>query len=152
MIYDSVENLDSYCDPEDNIYMAVQFVLDFDLDQPDGKYEFEGGQMHAIFQTIDTADAKEKDFECHEKYLDVQMVLEGAERHDVVLMDREDLIETQEYDEETDLAFFDTRCDVSSLVLKPGMFVVYGPTDGHKPGISIGQSEKVRKVVVKIQI
>ena len=152
MIYDSVGNIDTYCDPDDAISIAVDFVNNFDTSQPDGRYEVRGDKIFALVQTVATADASEKKFEAHDNHVDVQMVLEGQERHDVVLLDIENLEIEKDYSVEDDVMFFETPEQFSSIIMKPGMFVVYGPDDGHRPGCSIDSSQTIRKVCVKIKI
>ncbi len=152
MIYDSVENIEVFCEQDDAIYKAVQYVLDLDLEQDDGKYEIEGDEIFALLQSITTGPAQEKVFEAHQKFLDVQMVLGGCERQDVILLGDADIEVTQEYDSEKDVMFFKAGGDFSTIIMKPGMFVVYGPDDGHRPGCSVGESEDIRKVCVKIKI
>ena len=152
MIYDSVESIYDYCDEDDAILRAVQYVCDFDLSQPDGKYEIQGDDIFAIVQSATTEPAEDRLFEAHQEYIDVQMVLEGRERQDVVLLDNEDIEIVQEYDSEKDLMFFKTPENYSSIIMKPGMFVVYSPTDGHRPCCSIGKHQNIRKVCVKIRI
>ena len=152
MIYDSAENVDTYCDEDDAISIAVDFINDFDLSQPDGRYEIHGDDVFALVQTVTTADASEKSFESHENYVDVQMVLEGVERHDLVLLDIEDLEIEQDYDSEKDVMLFKAPDYFSTIIMKPGMFVVYGPDDAHRPCCCVGKPEKIRKVCVKIKI
>ena len=36
--------------------------------------------------------------------------------------------------------------------MEPGRFMLLWPGDGHMPGISIAESENVKKVVVKIAV
>jgi YhcH/YjgK/YiaL family protein len=152
MIYDSVENIESYGENGDAINRAVQFVRDFDLSQPDGKYEIDGDNIFAIVQSVRTGDANEKLFEVHRDYMDVQIVLQGQERQDVALLDSENREVVQEYDREKDLMFFKVRGKFATIIMKPGMFVVYGPNDGHRPGCSVGEAQDIRKVCVKIKI
>ena len=152
MIYDNVENIEVYCEQDDPIYKAVQYVLDLDLKLDDGKYEIEGDEIFALLQSVTTGPAQEKVFEAHQKFLDVQMVLDGCERQDVILLGDADIEVTQEYDSEKDVMFFKADEDFSTVIMKPGMFVVYGPDDGHRPGCSVGESEDIRKVCVKIKI
>ena len=152
MIYDSVDNIATYCDEDDAISIAVDFIEDFDLSQPDGRYEIHGDEVFALVQTVTTADASEKSFESHENYVDVQMVLEGVERHDLVLLDIEDLEIEQDYDSEKDVMLFKAPKHFSTIIMKPGMFVVYGPDDAHRPCCCVGKPGKIRKVCVKIKI
>jgi len=58
----------------------------------------------------------------------------------------------QEYDSEKDVMFFKAGGDFSTVIMKPGMFVVYGPDDGHRPGCSVDKAADIRKVCVKIKI
>ncbi len=153
MIYDSVENLATYCDIEDPIYKAVRFVVEFDPSQDDGTYPIDGEDIFAIVQSVNTKDAKENPFESHEKYLDVQMVLAGEERHDIALMDTTQMDTTSEYDQEKDVTFYNAPEGFATVIMKPGAFVVYGPSDIHRPGCSIGETSKIaRKVCVKIKL
>ena len=152
MIYDSVENVDIYCEADDAIGMAVDFVRGFDVSQSDGRYDIDGDNIFAMVQTIETGQASEKKFEAHEKYIDVQVVIEGRERHDVVLLDVEEMEVEQEYDSEKDLVFFKSPATFSTIIMKPGMFVVYGPGDGHRPGCAVEGSERIRKVCVKVRM
>ncbi|MBI9018919.1 MAG: YhcH/YjgK/YiaL family protein [Phycisphaerae bacterium] len=152
MIFDSVENIETYCDEIDPIYKAIQFVLNFDKTQPDGKYEIEGDDIFANVMTVTTTDASEKDFEAHQDHLDVQMLIEGCERHDIVLLDSEEMELTQEYDPDKDVLFVAEPDHFSTLIMKPGMFAVYGPIDGHRPCGSVEGEMKIRKVCVKIKL
>lgn len=152
MIYDSIENIGSYGDQADAISKAVRFVRDFDRALPDGKYEIDGGDIFALVQSVRTGTAKEKLFEAHRIYIDVQMVLEGWERQDVILLDSEDIAVSQEYEREKDLMLFEEPQHYSTIIMKPGMFVVYGPGDGHRPGCSMGEPQDIRKVCVKIKL
>lgn len=152
MIYDSAMNIATYCDEDDAISIALDFVDSFDLSQPDGKYEIHGDEVFALVQTVTTADASEKRFESHNNYVDVQMVLDGEERQDVVLLDIEELEIEQDYDEEKDVMFFKSPEHFSTIIMRPGMFVVYGPDDAHRPGCCVSKPVKIRKVCVKIKI
>ncbi len=151
MIYDRVDNVERYGDEGDAIYRAVQFVVDFDVSLGDGKYEIEGDDIFAIVQSVATGEAKDKLFEAHQKYIDVQMVLEGCERHDVALLDSEDIEIVQQYDSQKDVMFFKEPEHFSTIIMKPGVFVVYGPADGHRPGCRVGDGVDIRKVCVKIK-
>ncbi len=51
-----------------------------------------------------------------------------------------------------DVMLFSDPTVYSSLVMRPGAFVVYGPTDMHKPCCQLDVSKDIRKVCVKIRI
>ncbi len=151
MIFDSVENIESYGGASDAIAKAVQFVMEFDGSRPDGKYPIDGDTIFALVQTVETAGHDGKVFEAHRKFLDVHIVLEGQEKQDVALMDHAEAEMVQEYSEQNDAMLFKTE-DFSTVILKPRMFAVYGPSDGHRPCLCVNGPEKIRKVCVKIRI
>ncbi len=152
MIYDSIGNIENYSDQADAIYKAVKFVCGFDPSGEDGTHPIEGEDIFAIVQTVKTASANGRLFEGHRDFIDVQMVLEGSERQDVILLDSTELEGAEEYDREKDAIFYRAGRDFCSITMRPGMFVVYGPEDLHRPCICLGRPEKIRKVCVKIRI
>ncbi len=152
MIFDSIDNLETYCDPTDPIYKALEFIANFDQTQPDGRYNIEDDEIYANVMTLTTAQAEEKDFEAHQNYLDVQVVLDGIERHDVVLLNNQEVDIIEDYNEEKDCLFFAEPDFFSSLMVEPGSFVVYGPMDGHRPGCCADEPMLIRKVCVKIKL
>jgi biofilm protein TabA len=152
MIFDTIENIDTYADQADLIFAAVDFVLNFDMSQPDGKYPIEGDDMYAIVQSVTTGDAEEKLFEAHQDHVDVQMVLSGEERQDVVLLHGQEINVAKEYDKEKDAIFFTPPEMFSSVIMTPGKFVVYAPSDAHRPCCAVREPQNIRKVCVKIKI
>ena len=152
MIYDTVENIDTYADQADLIFAAVDFVLNFDLSKPDGTYPIAGDDMFAIVQSVTTGDADEKLFEAHQDHIDVQMILNGAERQDVVLLHGQKMSIAKEYDKENDAILFDPPEMFSSVMMTPGKFVVYAPSDAHRPCCQVTEPKNIRKVCVKIKI
>ena len=151
MIFDIADNIENYFEPGDDVYAAIEFVTNFDMTKPDGTYEIDGEDVFAIVQTVTTENASDRQFECHQKFIDVQMVLQGLERQDVTTVD-DNIRITEHYDESTDAMFFETPELFSTLIMKPGMFVVYTPSDGHRPCCAIDSGKEIRKVCVKIRI
>lgn len=85
--------------------------------------------------------------EAHRKYLDIHVLLEGAEQ--IGWKSLEDCgTPSKAYDEEEDYMLFD-ELGSSYVDLKPGQFAIVYPEDAHAPLIGSG---KVRKLVVKLQI
>ncbi|MBW3631011.1 MAG: YhcH/YjgK/YiaL family protein [Gemmatimonadetes bacterium] len=56
------------------------------------------------------------------------------------------------YIDEKDVAFYQDPPASSSLLVIPGQFAIFFPTDGHKPGCMAGGREAVRKVVIKLRV
>ncbi len=152
MIYDNMHYIENYCDKGDEIYQAVKFVANFDQSLPDGKYPIDGEAVYAIVQSLTTSSDEERLFECHQHHIDVHMVLQGSERHDMASIANVTISVDPSKVNDDDAMFFDPPEDYSSIIMKPGLFVIYMDTDGHRPGTAIGEPEDIRKVCVKIQM
>jgi YhcH/YjgK/YiaL family protein len=131
--------------------LAFEFLNTLTPDSDDKKYPIQGDDIFAIVMSYKTFSPDKALFEAHREYIDIQMVLVGAEGFECGFCD--DLTVDTPYDNSTDIAFFkrsvpgQTRVDVS-----PGTFVMLYPHDAHMPGLMIGNEEKViKKVVVKIK-
>ena len=90
-------------------------------------------------------------FESHRKYIDVQVIVEGAERMEVEGIDR--LIVLLPYMEERDLIKYADTTTASHLAMPTGNVAIFFPVDGH---LSTLQPELgpllVRKAVVKVPV
>ncbi len=88
-------------------------------------------------------------FEAHRKYIDIQYLAKGKEYIFVTPVEPEKQHEVQAYDETKDIEFFDKE-EYTSHLLSTDNFMVFFPSDGHKPCMKVDTNEVVRKVVVKI--
>jgi YhcH/YjgK/YiaL family protein len=149
MIYDIAANI---INQTEAVQKAVGFVQGFDRSLPDGRYTIDGDNIFGIVQTVTTQHAGERSFEAHKLYTDVQMVLDGCERQDAALLGLEDMPVVQEYDKDKDIIFFGEPSHFSTIIMKPGIFVVYRPDDAHRPCCCVGAPSLIRKVCVKIRI
>jgi len=150
MIYDVFENIELYCKKGEPLYKAIAFARDFDLSQPDGIYEVQGRDVFGIVMSYDTAPASEKVFESHKKYLDVQVLLKGCERQDIVLA--EELEPLVPYDAEKDMAKLKAPDRYASIFMEPGKFAVLYPHDIHRPNCDFEKKCSVRKICMKVRI
>lgn len=129
---------------------AFDFLRRKDLDQlPEGWVELEHG-VRASVQRYTTSPAVELDFETHEKYFDVQYMVDGIELVGVVNV--RDLIGKIPYDSEDDIAFFHDPEHSGAVLLRTGDFVVLSPQDAHKPRCAAGAPMAVNKIVVKVPV
>ena len=150
MIYDTFKNLDLYFDKADPLHKALSFVSGFDISRADGRYDIDGDMIYAMVATYDTKAAEEIKFEAHKKYIDIQLLLEGAEFLDVSVHEKCQ-VDTP-YSEQNDVAFFRSPQDFTSVLLEPGNFAVLYPHDIHRPGRSIKEKKQVRKIVLKVRV
>lgn len=150
MIYDRLENLALYCQPGTRLHRALVYVRDAAPTAAEGRTELDGERLYASVSIYDTSPRDERRFEAHRKYIDVQAVLEGEEGIDVSL--ETDLPILEAYDEKREVMFLKPPKEFASLVMQPGRFAVFFPQDVHRPGCNLQRKQRVRKIVVKVQI
>lgn len=108
-----------------------------------------GGAI-AIDQVYRTKPRPEGFFESHQKYIDVQVVVEGEESMEVEDISR--LRITEAYNEERDLIKYADTAAASVLKLHAGDVAVFFPTDGHMPTLQVNGAVLVRKTVIKVPV
>lgn len=135
---------------------AVQRGLDYVLKQElaqsaPGKYELEGDLMFALVQEVVTRPLAEQKPESHAVYTDIQLLVSGEERLGVSRKDP-GFRPVDDQFEARDIAFYDKAQSPreSEIVLQPGMFTVFFPSDIHRPCCSVSVDGPIKKVVVKI--
>jgi len=90
-------------------------------------------------------------FESHRRFIDVQVIVEGAEVIEVEDVGR--LAITQAYDADKDLIKYADTAAASRLALRAGDAAVFFPADGHMPCLADGAGPGlVRKSVVKVPL
>ena len=90
-------------------------------------------------------------FESHRKYIDLQVVVEGEERMEV--LDRGGVTVREPYDEGRDCVLYEDTRGASSVRLRAGEAVVFFPVDVHMPCLAVGTpAGVVRKTVVKVPV
>lgn len=147
MILDTLKNAAKYAGLKHGLSEAFGFLDQPGLkDLPDGKYEIAGDRVYAIIERRDGRRVEDGELEAHRKHLDVQFIVSGNES--MGWKSRADLTNSETYDEERDLEFFEDAPD-SIVQVPPGSFAVFLPTDAHLPLIGEGP---IHKVVVKVKI
>lgn len=145
MIFDTVEHIDNY-KGLGRVYDALKFLAETDFSViPVGKYQLDGDNIYYMVQEYETS--PERKIEAHLKYIDIQAVLEGEEIIGVAPISVEKTLK-QECPEK-DCYYYD--CETQNIVIKPGNYLVLYPNDIHKPGVSVDEPKKCRKVVIKVK-
>ncbi|UCF99323.1 MAG: YhcH/YjgK/YiaL family protein [Spirochaetaceae bacterium] len=114
----------------------------------DGRYPIDGEEVYAILTTYDTEPERNRRFEAHRAYLDVQCILSGREI--MFWAPETELTPASEYSQEKDVLFLAGEAR-ARLQLIAGSFAVFYPEDAHKPNCAWDEPEQVRKVVVKVR-
>lgn len=112
-----------------------------------GRYQLAGDDLIAI---VECASGKAKEvarLECHRRYIDIQLVLEGEES-----MGWKPLTDcfnpVTDFDTERDIQFF-TDAPASWVAVPPDHFCLFFPEDTHAPLIGNGP---IRKVIFKVAV
>ena len=119
-------------------------------DPEDGRYDVDGDDAYIMVSTYETKPVNaERRFESHRDYIDIQLLFEGREL--LGFAHPGQLTVTDEY--RPDYELYGMIEDFDSVMLTPGKLVIIYPEEPHAPGLSWGgQSERVRKMVIKIRI
>lgn len=130
---------------------AFAYLHAFDVQTEDGKYELQGQDLVAIVQRYETAPSADKLWEAHQIYGDIQVVYQGLEYCGHA--DQKSLVVTHPYLAEKDVEKYVAPSAPSALLtLGRGNFAVFYPQDGHQPGVRVGTSGPILKVVIKFRI
>ncbi|MEO0065887.1 MAG: hypothetical protein RI983_1213 [Bacteroidota bacterium] len=150
MIVDSVAQMIKYQKLHPRFEKAMSYIAACKIDEmPVGETQWEGENIRAIVIQESLVSEKESTdyFECHNRYIDIQMVFEGMEK--VGWKSRNNCMNPRgEYSLEKDVLFYDDSPEIF-FNLKAGHFAIYFPEDVHAPMIGNGI---IRKMVVKVLV
>jgi YhcH/YjgK/YiaL family protein len=148
MIFDKIEYAGHYFGIYEKLTKGLHFLCAFDKNKFKlGSKEDLGDGIFVLFQERETYPEKERKYEAHKKYIDIQYVLEGDEI--ITYRDIKGMPVKIPYDSDKDIMFFDGSAPGSPLLMTPGYFAIFFPHDAHKPLVTY-QSNSVRKIVLKI--
>lgn len=148
MVFDSINNLYKYIHEES--YRKIEtFLQQVSSDMPEGKYGIWGEKIFARVLAYDTNDPEKCVLEAHNKYIDIQSTIYGAEGIDIY--PREKLQVSLGYDEVNDVIFFRKSVPpMAHTVNFPGQFTMLMPNEAHSPQQRAGAVPYVKKFVIKI--
>lgn len=147
MIIDHKERLVNYQAILRNIDKALTKLHELTDWQEGQRYPFDGGFL--FFQNGETKPLAQAQFEAHKKYIDVQVVLAGAEY--VALEDLSNLSVAIPYSNERDVEKYDGPTN-HVMKISQGMAYVCFPWDAHKAVFHLEQPLNFSKAVIKLEI
>lgn len=149
MILDNIKNLEKYEKIHEQIKNIVNFLENFDEDKfEDGRVDI-NENLFSFFQSYQTVKAYNKEFEVHEKYIDLQYLVDSNERIDFA--PKKSYTKNFEIDKEGDFFLTNEIENYSILNLKPGDFAIFFPGEFHKPGCALENPSSAKKIVFKIK-
>lgn len=147
MILSPLSEADRYAPLHPLFAQAFAFLRETDLHAlPTGRHDI-GEGLFALVEHRPGRPRAEAKLECHRRYIDIQLVLEGVDEMGWRLV-TECVQPMAEYDDARDIRFFEDA-PTNWLRIPPGSFCVFFPEDAHAPLVSDGF---IRKVVVKIPV
>ena len=148
MIFDTLANLRKYTNIP-HLESITTFLNSNDLlSLPAGDREIKGKDLYVKVLRYTPKEEKENHFETHRLYADVQVVVQGVEKMQIV--GGNNLENITEYNSKSDYQFFTAQREISDLVVRENEFIFFAPGEAHKPGCRYQNShEPVVKLVFK---
>ena len=147
MIIDKVERLAAYV-PSSISKNIASFISELSADTPVGEYSIIGDSVFARVQSYALKEVCLCNVEAHDKYIDIQSVIAGAEGIDVFY--RAELVAESSYDSENDVTFYKPG-DFLHIEIKQKYFAVLFPHEAHRPQIVTKECKFVQKFVIKVK-
>lgn len=147
MVIDKLENIEKYASLNPLFAEAIEFLKSHDLAALEiGKTELKGKDLLVNVAQTKPKNKEQAKLETHRDFIDIQIPVSGVE-----VMGYTPATACQpadaSYNEEKDITFFEGLAE-NYIEVKPGMFAIFFPQDGHAPGIT---PDGVKKIIVKVK-
>ncbi|MGC4035305.1 MAG: YhcH/YjgK/YiaL family protein [Chitinophagaceae bacterium] len=152
MITSTIDNLKLYRHLHPNLAKAIDYIdrTDFAKMKP-GKYDVDGEQVFFMINEYNTKPAADCEPERHRRYTDIQFMIKGEEKFGYTPFTDQPC--STDFLPDNDVAFYKLSEQVINYVLlSPGQFIIFLPTDIHQPEVYVNAPSPVRKVVFKIDL
>ena len=130
MIFDKLSNMILYKGMNSNLDTAIDFLSSHNLAElPLGRTEIDGDKVFLNKMEATSVPADAKQYEMHKKYMDIQIVVSGAEQVDTGDGFPENC---PDFSVEKDIGFMDCA-KLADCILLPGNFTICMAEEPHKP-------------------
>ena len=152
MIATNLKDLRRYRDLGGNLAEAIDWLLAGGWESlPEGKHAVNGDQVFAIVQRYASKPAEKCRFETHRRYIDIQMVVSGAELMEVRAAEGLDV--TEPYKPDVEFYAAPEAGSSHTVLLGPGSLAILFPEDAHRPCVAIGGvPAAIHKIVLKVAV
>lgn len=128
---------------------AFAFLKNTDLKTlKNGRHVIDSNIVYAIVTEAPSKDYDKTAFESHRKYIDLQYVITGEENMAKTAVPS--VTVNKPYDEAADIAYY--TGDGKIYTVPAGTFMLFFPTEAHRPNITPGGNKVVKKIVIKIKV
>ncbi len=148
MVVDTLDNLEKYASLNPLFAQAIDFLKNTDLNalEAGSKTQLCGNDLVVNVAQTNPKTKEAAKLETHNLFIDIQIPLSGVEVMGYT-PGNECVPADAAYNAEKDITFFEGLAQ-DYIAIKPGMFAIFFPQDGHAPGIT---ETGVKKVIVKIK-
>jgi biofilm protein TabA len=115
---------------------------------PTGRHVIDGDNVFAIVSEGPSKDYDKTAFESHKNYIDLQFVISGEENMGKAPLT--DITLDKPYNEKNDIMFYTGEGKIYTVAQNG--FLIFFPSDAHRPNITPGGNKVVKKIVVKIRV
>ena len=145
MVIDNLKNMRDYESLHPLFGKAFDYIERTDLNALEpGKIVLIENELIVNVSQVPPKTKEEAKLETHNEYIDIQVPITDVEV--MGYTQRVDLPEA-EYDAAIDMALYDGAA-TDYITVKPGMFTLFFPEDGHAPGITpVG----LKKIIIKVK-
>jgi YhcH/YjgK/YiaL family protein len=148
MIIDTIANAQRYTALHPLFPRVLEYIRQTDLlTLPNGRHKIFGDDVLAIVERASGRRREDAQLECHRKYIDIQLVLNGVDE-----MGWKPLANCHQqaclYDSAHDIQFFNDVPDVW-LTTVANAFCIFFPEDAHAPLVS---TQPIHKIVFKVAV
>ena len=148
MIYDHLNNCALYESMHPLFKKAFDYLKSHDLSSAaPGKIVLDEDKLYINVQEPKGKTMEEARLELHQKYIDIQVILQGKETMGWKAADQCKEFQAP-YNVEKDIVFFSDK-PTQYVTLEPGNFAIFFPGDGHAPCIG---DAFIKKAIVKVLI
>lgn len=151
MINETIDQLSHYL-PDAIRNSVINYVDSITKDTKEGYTYLLEDKVYGRIMSYNTLPLEECRIEAHNRYIDIQISIEGSEGIEVY--QRSLLREIEVYSADKDVTFLDSLEEKPYAIINniPGRFSMFFPEDAHRPKMFIeGSSGYVKKYVIKIE-
>lgn len=152
MIIDSIQQFEAYASVNKHFGKVISFLVSNNLTtMSPGRYPVDGDDVFLTLSENDLKAPVDAKLEAHQEYIDIQIVLSGAEAFGWKPSRDCETIRTA-YNPEKDILFYNDAPD-TYFTLKENQFVIFFPADAHAPLVNPNPDEKARvvKAIFKVR-
>lgn len=148
MVIDKLEHFEKYVSLNPLFGVVAEYLKANDLlHMETGKHVIQGEDLYVNIVEAKPKSREEAKLEAHHEYIDVQLPLSDAEEMGYTpLADCHP--QDAPYNAADDILFYEGAAD-SYITMKPGMFSILFPQDGHAPAIT---PRGLKKAIFKVKV